>query len=68
MNIDLHGNRFEKFDAICRFRNILLMQLEMKDYMDRIDGLGFSVFSIALGTAFCGSVLWLYVIMTVVTI
>lgn len=27
MNCDLHGNRSGKFEAICRFRNILLMQL-----------------------------------------
>lgn len=91
MNVELNGNRFRKFNALCRFRNILLMQLEMKEYveihnlvelnfveysihfinhmfrfMDRIDGLGYLVFSFTIGTAFCGAVLWLYVIMMVI--
>lgn len=40
----------------------------MFSFMDRIDGLGFLVFSFTIGTAFCGAVLWLYVIMTVIVI
>lgn len=36
MNVELSANRFERFNAICRFRNILLMQLEMKEYVEII--------------------------------
>lgn len=37
MNVELStDDRFERFNAICRFRNILLMQLEMKEYVEII--------------------------------